>query len=292
VENVHVLVRDADTELEVREMLAKSGARMEAVEFFICPMDRSWTRDYCPTFVADEAGKVTALDWRFNGWAKYDNYEADDAVPLAIAGRAGIPRVEPEFRGRKVVLEGGSIDLNGSGVMLTTEECLLSDVQVRNPDLGRGDYEAIFAEYLGCHRTVWLKNGIAGDDTHGHIDDLARFVDEKTIVLAVEEDPKDENFEPLQQNLRILQETEFRIVPLPMPSPVWFDQQRLPASYANFYIANGLVLVPTFNDAKDHEALGILSDVFPDRQVVGIHSRDLVLGLGTLHCMTQQQIAR
>jgi len=291
VERVHILVNDERAESRVRRMLERSGVHLPSVDFFRCRTDRSWTRDYCPTFVRDKAGQVTILNWRFNGWAKYANWQVDDAIGSAIAARHNIPEVTPELHGRRIVLEGGSIDVNGKGVMLTTEECLLSDVQARNPGLGRDDIEAVFAEYLGITRTVWLKRGIAGDDTHGHIDDLARFTDEKTIVLAVEENRDDLNYEPLQENLRLLRETEFHIVALPMPEPVFFDGHRLPASYANFYIANGLVLVPTFNDPHDRAALSTLAEVFPDREVVGIHCLDLVLGLGTLHCMTQQQIA-
>lgn len=291
VERVHVLINDERTETKARRMLEKSRAHLASVDFFRCPTNRSWTRDYCPTFVRDKAGQITVLNWRFNGWAKYANWEVDDAVPSAIAARENIPEVKPDFHGRRIVLEGGAIDVNGAGVLLTTEECLLSDVQARNPGLDRGGMEAIFAEYLGIERTIWLKRGIAGDDTHGHIDDLARFTDEKTIVLVLEENREDPNYEPLQENLQLLRETGFRIVPLPMPEPVFFDDQRLPASYANFYIANGLVLVPTFNDPHDRAALSTLAEVFPGRKVVGIHCLDLVLGLGTLHCMTQQQIA-
>jgi agmatine deiminase len=205
--------------------------------------------------------------------------------------------IQPKFGRRRVVLEGGSIDVNGRGSMLTTEECLLSDVQARNPRLSRENLESVFREYLGVKNTLWLKNGIAGDDTHGHIDDLARFVGPSTVVIAVERDRSDPNCEPTQENYRLLKAMKdeagrpLRVVPLPMPEPVYFAGQRLPASYANFYIANGLVLVPTFNDPSDREALNQLAKVFPDRQVAGIGSADLVLGLGTLHCMTQQQIA-
>jgi agmatine deiminase len=286
VERVHILVNDEATERKARRMLKKSHADSSAVDFFHCETNRSWTRDFCPIFVRDNGGNVVITDWKFNGWAKYENSQTDDAVPSQIAAKLGLPVVQPG-----VVLEGGSIDVNGAGWMLTTEECLLSDIQARNPGMTREQYEQIFHQYLGVDRVIWLKRGIAGDDTHGHVDDLARFVDPKTVVLAVERNQKDENFEPLQENLDLLKQTDLRVVELPMPEPVYFDGQRLPASYANFYIANDLVLVPTFNDKSDRTALNILAELFPNRDVVGIHAVDLVLGLGTLHCMTQQQIA-
>jgi agmatine deiminase len=241
--------------------------------------------------VHDESGRVIVTNWRFNGWAKYPNWEVDDAVPAVIARRRRLRQVEPRFGRRRVVLEGGSIDVNGQGILLTTEECLLSDVQQRNPGLAREDYESIFHEYLGIERTIWLRNGIAGDDTHGHVDDLARFVGPDTVVIASESDRSEDNYASLAENHSILKKTGLKVVRLPMPRPVWFAGQRLPASYANFYIANGRVLVPTFNDPADREALDILAKLFPDREVTGIHSVDLVLGLGALHCMTQQQPA-
>lgn len=289
VERVRILVDNADAELKARRILHKSGAQMPAVEFFQAPTDRSWTRDYCPIFIRNAAGERAILNWRFNGWAKYDNYSNDDAVPEQLAPPLGLPVCTPMFRGRRVVLEGGSIDVNGAGSILTTEECLLSDVQARNPGFTRQDIEQIFRDYLGAPHTIWLHNGIAGDDTHGHVDDLARFTDEQTIVIASENDPTDANYEPLKENLALLRKTGLRIETLPMPRPVYFNGQRLPASYANFYIANRLILAPTFNDNNDRLALNRLAELFPDREVVGIASTDLVLGLGTLHCMTQQQ---
>jgi agmatine deiminase len=259
---------------------------MDRVEFFITPTDRSWTRDFCPIFVRS-ADEIAVTDWIFNGWAKYDNWQNDNAVPKFVAEQLGLRRFEPGL-----VLEGGSIDVNGAGVLMTTEECLLSPVQARNPGISREQLEAALSDYLGVDRVLWLRHGIAGDDTHGHVDDLARFVSEDTIVTVVEEDPHEVNFEPTQENLRILRGfRDFRIITLPMPEPVFFDGQRLPASYANFYIANAAVLVPTFNDRNDRRALNIMAELFPDRDVIGIGSSDLVLGLGTLHCMTQQQPA-
>jgi agmatine deiminase len=277
VERVRILVEDAALEKSARRVLAKCAADTSAVEFFRWPTNRSWTRDYCPIFVRGQKGEIAITNWLFNGWAKYDNWRDDNRIPSRVAKHfKAIPEFEPG-----IVLEGGSIDVNGAGLLLTTEECLLSEsVQVRNPGLGRADLERMFAEYLGIRQTIWLKRGIAGDDTHGHVDDVARFVDENTIVTVL--DPL------LRENLQVLKRTGLRVVTLPMPAPVYFDGQRLPASYANFYIANGMVLVPTFNDPNDRVALNTLARLFPSREVVGIYCGDLVLGLGTLHCMTMQ----
>ncbi|MBV8553023.1 MAG: agmatine deiminase family protein [Acidobacteriaceae bacterium] len=296
-EKVRILVHDSDAEHKARRVLKKCHVHPDAVEFFQIPTDRSWTRDFCPIFVIDGAGLRGVLNWQFNGWAKYANAKYDDAVTGALAPPLGLELWTPLWNNKQVVLEGGSIDVNGAGSILTTEECLLSTVQQRNPDLDREDYEQIFANYLGARHTLWLRNGIAGDDTHGHIDDLARFTDAHTVVIASETDPSDANYEPLKENLELLrgmrdQDGEpLRVETLPMPEPVFFNGQRLPASYANFYIGNSLVLVPTFNDPHDRIALNRLAELFPNRKVVGIASTDLVLGLGTLHCMTQQQPA-
>jgi len=287
VERVRILVQDAALEKSARRVLTKCAADLSAVEFLRWPTNRSWTRDYSPIFVRNGQGKVGITNWLFNGWAKYDHWRDDNRIPCRVAKKYKTQEFEPG-----IVLEGGSIDVNGAGLLLTTEECLLSEsVQVRNPGLGRADLERYFADYLGVRQTIWLKRGIAGDDTHGHIDDLARFVDEKTVVIAAEDDSSDANYEPLRENLKLLRRTGLRVVTLPMPAPVYFDGQRLPASYANFYIANGLVLVPTFNDPNDRVALNTLAKLFPSRDVVGIYCGDLVLGLGTLHCMTMQQPA-
>jgi agmatine deiminase len=288
VERVRILVQDAALEKRARGVLARSGVDMSAVEFLRWPTNRSWTRDYCPIFVRNAGRELAITNWLFNGWAKYDNFRDDNRIPARVGKRFKVTReLVPG-----IVLEGGSIDVNGAGLLMTTEECLLSDsVQVRNPGLGRADLERYFAQYLGIRETIWLKQGIAGDDTHGHIDDLARFVDENTVVIAAEDDPKEANYAPLRENLTLLRRTGLRVVKLPMPAPLYFDGQRLPASYANFYIANGLVLVPTFNDPNDRVALNTLAKLFPTREVVGIYCGDLVLGLGTLHCMTMQQPA-
>jgi len=285
VERVRILVQDADAEHAVRRVLKKCHADLAAVEFFHHPTNRSWTRDTCPLFVRNKSGEVAVTHWRFNGWAKYDNWQEDARVPEIVANGLGMRRWETGL-----VLEGGSIDVNGAGKLLTTEECLLSDVQARNPGLSRRDVERALRDFLGASETIWLNRGIAGDDTHGHIDDLARFTDRDTVVTVVEPDRSELNHEPLQENLgRLRARKDLRVATLPMPEPVYFAGQRLPASYANFYIANGIVLVPVFGDKQDAVALRKLQGLFPKRQAIGIPCRDLVLGLGTLHCMTQQQ---
>ena len=302
VERVRILVQDRAEERAARRILQKSGAELGAVDFFVAPTNRGWTRDFGAIFVkrcaaAGSPAGVGATKWRFNAWAKYDDWQKDDAAMRRVLPRLKIPVREPRYHGRPVVLEGGSIDVNGAGTLLTTEECLLSSEQARNPGFNCADWEAIFRDYLGATNVLWLGRGIAGDDTHGHVDDLARFVDSTTVVTVVESDRSDANYEPLQENLARLREMKdqegrpLRIETLPMPRPVWFDGQRLPASYANFYIANKIVLVPTFSDPADRAALNTLTALFPDREVIGIAARDLVLGLGTLHCMTQQQPA-
>lgn len=286
VERVRILVGSKELEESAREVLRMCGANLAAVDFYRQPTDRVWARDFGPLFVKNGAGQVAATKWRFNGWAKYENHLLDEAAGQAIPALAGCGEWRPEM-----VLEGGSLDVNGRGLLLTTEECLLSPIQARNPKLTRAEIEAQLSDYLGIDRVLWLRNGIAGDDTHGHVDDLARFTDAETIVLVSEEDKSDANYEPLRENRRLIQDFPLRVVSLPMPAPLVFDGVRLPASYANFYIANRTVLVPTFNDPNDRIALNTLAECFPGRTVVGINCTELVWGLGTLHCMTQQQPA-
>jgi len=277
VERVRILIQSAAIEKQARRVLEKAGANLDAVEFFAHATDRVWTRDYCPLFVKSARGEIALTGWRFNGWAKYENWHKDAAIPAYLGKRLKLPLFAPGM-----VLEGGSIDVNGQGLLLTTEECLLSPIQARNPELSRAEIELRLGEYLGVERVVWLKNGIAGDDTHGHVDDLARFVGPETVVLCAESDEGD--------GAR-LRAAGLKVMKLPMPRPLVFGGQRLPASYANFYIANGLVLAPTFNDPNDRVALTILAKQFPDREVVGINCTELIWGLGALHCMTQQQPA-
>jgi agmatine deiminase len=298
-ERVHILVHDEATEEQAWHCLRMHEVRPTRVHLHLCPTDRVWLRDSAPTMVHDAAGHVRHVNWDFNAWAKYDNYAHDRKLGAFIADHTGLARHEPQRpdgKGR-VVLEGGGIETDGRGTMLVTEEWLLSDVQVRNPGLGRADYERVFATELGCTKTLWLGEGCVGDDTHGHVDDIARFVAPGVLVLAHEEDPADENHRRSVDNLRRLEGATdatgapIRVVTLPYPRAVVMDGARLPASYANFYIANGVVIVPTFNDPNDRIALNTLAELLPGRQVVGVHAVDLVWGLGTLHCLTQQQPA-
>jgi agmatine deiminase len=296
-EQVRIIASRAD-EARARRILKRVGVPAERIEFFRFPTDRGWTRDFGPIFVRreDEGRSLAIARFRFNGWAKYPDWRKDDRVPERAAKALKRPLVEVRANGRPIVLEGGSIDVNGRGSLLTTEECLLDPaVQVRNPGLGRAEIEAVFREYLGAPNVLWLGRGIAGDDTHGHVDDLCRFVGPRTVVLCRERDPRDPNYSPLEENRERLQGMRLEdgsrpeVVDLPMPAPLFFDGRRLPASYANFYIANAAVLVPTFNDPADRVALGVLAELIRDRPVVGIHAVELVWGLGTLHCLTQQQ---
>ena len=306
-EDVHILVNNDDAEKRASNFLRRGGANLARLHFHHWATDRVWLRDSGPIFIKNPAGENAITNWKFNAWAKYDNYRRDDQIPAHVAKLYDMPQYKPEALNadgklHRLVLEGGSIDVNGAGTLITTEECLLSEIQQRNPGLGdeettRRTLERAFHDYLGIDQTIWLHRGCAGDDTHGHVDDITRFVGENTILTAVETNTHDENHLPLAENLdrlrtaRNLNGEPFEIIELPMPAPVVFEGQRLPASYANFYIANDLVLVPTFNDANDRHALNTIARCFPSRDVIGIHAVDLVWGLGTLHCMTQQEPA-
>ena len=297
-ERVEILCHDESVRDAARAAIEAHGTK-DNYRLHLLPTDRVWLRDSGPTGVVDDSGKVRLVNWRFNAWAKYDNYSLDAKVGETVATITSLPRVEPvrPDNGARVVLEGGAIDTDGAGTLLVTEECLLSDVQVRNPGLSREGYEQVFRDALGIRQTIWLGEGCVGDDTHGHVDDIARFAAPGVIVLAYEEDPADDdNHRRSADNLDRLRfagygEGDLRVVKLPYPRPVVMDGQRLPASYANFYIANGVVILPTFNDNNDRIALNTLAELFPGREVVGIHAVDLVWGLGTLHCLTQQQPA-
>ena len=317
VERVNILVNDeaaeatARTVLVTAEVLPKSsnalGTRSGNVEFWRIPTNRAWMRDSGPIFVRrgtrapSNLPVLAATSWRFNAWAKYNDWKRDAPISSELGRRLRIPTWQPEIEVdgqlRRVVIEGGSIDVNGRGTLLTTEECLLSEIQQRNPGVSRDQLEQLFADYLGVRKVIWLGRGITGDDTHGHVDDISRFVAPNVVVTAYEPDTSDSNHEPLRENFLQLKKSsdqsgrKLNVMKLPMPTPVFFNGQRLPASYANFYIANRLVLVPVFNDANDRIALNILSEAFPGRTVVGIYCGDFILGLGTLHCMTQQQPA-
>ena len=290
-EEVHINVAGPAMETDVRRLLTDAGADTGNVYFHHNPTNDAWCRDHGPIFVQRARGgavEQAVIDWGFNAWGgKYPPYDLDDVIPTRVAEELGLPVYRPG-----IILEGGSIDVNGRGTLLTTEACLLN--RNRNPTLDRSQIEDHLRSYLGVSHILWLGDGIVGDDTDGHIDDLTRFVEERTVVTVVEDDPTDENYEPLQKNLERLRNMKdqdgrpLRIVTLPMPHPLWHDGQRLPASYANFYIANGLVLLPTYDPARDEQALTTLEQLFPTREVIGIDCTDLVWGLGAFHCVTQQ----
>lgn len=299
-EVVRILVNSTVHEVRARRILARVGVDPARVEFFHFPTNRGWTRDSGPIFLrrSGRRPELAIIRFRFNGWALYPNWQKDDAVPEKAARALSCRIFYAKADGRELVLEGGSIDANGRGTVLTTEECLLDPhKQVRNPGMTRQQTEAALCAFLGAGNVLWLGRGIAGDDTHGHIDDVCRFVGPRTVVLGQEDDPRDDNYRPLCENrerlegMRLEDGSRIEVVPLPMPEPLHLDGRRLPASYTNFYIANAAVLVPTFNDPKDRMALGTLAELFPDRPVLGIHAVDLVWGLGTLHCLTREQPA-
>jgi len=291
-EIIRILVNSAMQQAQASRILKQAGVDLGRLDFLRFPTNRGWTRDFGPIFVRNDS-RLGVARFHFNAWAKYKDWKKDDKIPERAAKRFKLPLIDGG-----IVLEGGSIDVNGRGTLLTTEECLLDPkVQTRNPGMSRGNLETIFRDTLGVTNTLWLGKGIAGDDTHGHVDDLCRFVNPTTVVVCREDDPKDVNYKPLAENRERLQGMHLEngraieIIDLPMPAPLSFDGVRLPASYANFYICNAAVLVPTFNDPKDRVALGILAELFRDRPVRGIHAVDLVWGLGTLHCLTQQEPA-
>ncbi len=300
-EQVRILVRSLAEEQLARRYLDRAGANLKQVDFVRHPTNRGWTRDSGPMFVRRRRGgrsQTAIVHFHFNAWAKYPDWRRDRKVPETAARLLGKPLFHALCRGRPFVIEGGGLEVNGAGTLLTTEECYLHPtVQVRNPGLGRAEIEDTLKRYLGVKNIFWLAAGPVGDDTHGHIDDICRFVNRKTVVLIREPNKKDINYRPLAENwerirdLRLEDGSRPEVVPLPMPAPLFYDGERLPASYANFYIANHAVLVPTFNDPNDRLALGILAELFGDRPVVGIHAGDLVLGFGSLHCLTQQQPA-
>jgi agmatine deiminase len=312
-EIMRILIRHEAERKLAASYLKRAGCDLKQVQFVMHPTNRGWTRDSGPIFVRRKARspgfsrsgnrlkaelptETAIVHFHFNAWAKYDDWQKDRKVPETAARLLKKPLFNAEFNGRDFVIEGGGIDVNGRGTLLTTEECYLHPkVQIRNPGMTRGQYDETLKKYLGVTNVLWLRNGPVGDDTHGHIDDICRFVNRKTLVLIKETNRKDINFKPLAENwdrirdLRLEDGSKPEVVPLPMPAPIFYDGSRLPASYANFYICNACVIVPTFNDPNDRIALGILGDLFKDRPVVGIHAVDLVLGFGSLHCLTQQQ---
>jgi agmatine deiminase len=295
------IIATPDVQRQAKAVLKRIGVDLRIVEFFNYPTNRGWTRDFGPIFVkqkSDPKSKVAIVRFRFNAWARYPDWKKDDAVPSKAAKKLGVALFPAKIGDKDFVLEGGSIDVNGKGTVLTTEECLLdTEVQVRNPGFEKAEVEQALKNHLGATNVLWLGHGVVGDDTHGHIDDICRFVKRDTVVLIQESDPNDINYRHLHENRERLEGmmledgSKIQVVPLPMPSPLHIDGIQLPASYANFYISNSAVIVPTFNDPNDRKALGILSELIIDRPVVGIHAVDLVYGFGTLHCLTQQQPA-
>ena len=294
-EPVVLMVKSEKLQAEVTSMLKKAHADISQISFIIQPTNRSWMRDSGPLIVKTQKGKREALQFLFNGWAKYPNYRLDRHVPGAVSKFLNISLTRVLYHGKLVVLEGGAIDVNGTGTLITTEECLMDpNQQVRNSGFTKEDYANIFHDYLGITNVIWLKEGIEGDDTHGHIDDICRFVNRNTVVACTEENTRDPNHLKLNHNLSLLQEarlengSKLNIVEIPMPGRIDFEDLRLPASYVNFLFTNGCLLVPTFNDKNDTKALGILKELFPEREVIGIHATDLVWGLGTLHCLSRE----
>ena len=294
-EIVRILVNDERVEAKARTILKNVGADPHMVEFFQMPFDRGWTRDFGPIFVKNDEETAIA-GFKFNAWAKYVDHKLDSQIAEKLAKKLKKQYFPIKHNGKPFVLEGGAIDVNGKGTLITTEECLLDqEVQIRNPGVSREEIEKVLADSLGATNVLWLGRGIAGDDTHGHIDDLCRFVDKKTVVLCRETNVKDPNYALLEENrerlegFRLENGRKLSVEFLPMPEPLYFRGQRLPASYANFLITNSSVLVPTFNDPNDRIALNKLAELFPKRKVIGIHVVDLVWGLGTLHCLSQQQ---
>ncbi len=298
-EKVKIIVDPGETRKQAEGFLRKQTIDLANVEFHECPTDRSWIRDSGPFFVTDDSGKLNVLDFGFNGWAKYPEWEKDDMVPGFVAETLCLDSQTPVHLGKKIILEGGSIDVNGKGSLITTEQCLLSpDKQTRNFSFEKNDYEEVFSKYFGATNILWLNGGIEGDDTNGHVDDICRFTSSNTVVLCIEDRPEDPNFFPLRENADILEDLRLEdggrieTIFLPMPYPLFFENERLPATYANFYISNEKVLVPTYSSPKDHKALGILSELFPTRDVVGIDCIDLVWGFGAIHCMTKEEPIR
>jgi agmatine deiminase len=313
-EKIHLIVRHKPDEMFARRVFKSAGVDLRKIQFVTHPTNRGWTRDTGPIFVkkseiGNRKSEIAIVHFHFNGWAKYDNWRKDTKVPETAArvlnkklfhAQSSVPASlrTPRSALRNFTIEGGGIELNGRGTLISTEECYLHPkIQVRNPGLGKKEIEVTLKNYLGVKNIFWLAKGPKGDDTHGHIDDICRFVNAKTLVLVREKNSRDENYRPLAENWERIQDLRLEdggkpeVVELPMPSPLYFDGVRLPASYANFYICNAAVIVPTFNDPNDRVALGILGEMFRDRPVVGIHAVDLVWGFGSLHCLTQQQPA-
>jgi agmatine deiminase len=294
-EKVILLVKSELHLEKVKKMLIRAHTDIENIDFVICDTNRNWMRDSGPIIVKTEDGKREALQFAFNGWAKYPNHKKDRKVPETVAKHLNIDLVPVIYKDKPVILEGGAIDINGCGSLVTTEECLLHPtLQVRNPGFTKTDYEQVFLEYLGITNVIWLAEGIEGDDTHGHVDDICRFVNKNTMLACYETDKNDPNHSKLEVNIDRLRNAILEdgkkpeIVKLPMPGRIDFENVRLPLSYINFLITNACVLVPTFNDKNDYKALGIIKELFIGIDVIGINATDLIWGFGTLHCLSHE----
>lgn len=293
-EQVILVVQNNIEKRKVSQLLSRSNIDLNKIDFVFAETDRNWMRDSGPIIIEHDK-KSLALDFNFNAWAKYNNYQQDNKIPQIIGQHLHIPVEPATYKNKYITLEGGAIDCNGKGVLITTKECLLDpDIQVRNAGYTKKDYENVFREVLGIKKTIWLDKGIVGDDTHGHVDDICRFINEDTVLVVEEKNKRDENYLILTTNLEILEgenlpeKRKLNVIKLPMPQPIIYQGIRLPASYANFLILNNAILVPTFNDPNDRQALGIISEILPDHDVIGIHALDLVWGFGTLHCLSHE----
>ena len=293
-QEVNLLIKNFKSQNIIKKLLKENNANIRNVKFIICKTDRVWMRDTGPIFIKDKKNQNILLNWKFNGWAKYKNYKEDNKVILRIKNYYNGDVISPKFNKKLIVLEGGSIDVNGKGLLLTTKECLLSKIQQRNSSLELKDYNYIFQKYFGAKKVIWLNKGIEGDDTHGHVDDIARFVKSNKIFLAYENNKKDKNFKNLDENFKILKKirinsSQIRIKKIPMPRPIYINKIRVPASYLNFYIFNKFVLLPTFNDPKDKIVIKIFKKEFNNRKIIPIDCSELIWGFGAIHCLTQQE---
>ncbi len=292
-QKVNILIENKNLKKKIYLVLKNYFANTKNINYTICKTNRAWLRDSFPIFVKNKLNKKVLIDWGFNSWAKYKNFNHDNKIGIKIKKFLNLDSVKPKFKNRRIILEGGSIDVNGKGVLLTTRECLQSKIQERNIGFKRKDYEEIFKKFLGIKKVLWLNKGIVGDDTHGHIDDIARFVTSKKIFIAYEKNKNDVNYKKLRENYQIIQKLnkkkEFEIIKIPMPNAKYIDGVRVPASYLNFYIANRIVLVPVFSDEKDKKIIKIFKKHFKNRKIIPIDCSLLIWGFGAIHCMTQQE---
>ena len=293
-QKVNLLVKDDKSKNKIKKLIRKNNTKISNVKFIICKTDRVWMRDTGPIFVKDKKNQNVLLNWKFNGWAKYKNYKADNKVNMRIENHYKGNVISPKFNKKLIVLEGGAIDVNGKGLLLTTKECLLSKIQQRNSFLKVKNYNHIFKKFFGAEKVIWLNKGIEGDDTHGHVDDIARFVSPYKVFLAYEDNKKDKNYKNLNENFKILKKikinsSKIKIKKIPMPKPIYINKVRVPASYLNFYILNKCILLPTFNDPKDKIVIKIFKKEFNNREIIPIDCSELIWGFGAIHCLTQQE---